>query len=69
MSTDAERITELRDSIENATGKDCGDFGGYHGWLEYALTCDDVDRDMVVELSSLLGIKDELKGLNIGKGV
>jgi len=38
VSTDAERITELRDSIENATGKDCGDFGGYHGWLEYSLT-------------------------------
>jgi len=69
MSTDVEQMERMRESIENATGKDCGDFGGYHGWLEYALTCNDVDRDAVKELKNLLGIKDELKGLNIGKGV
>jgi len=63
MSADAERIKELCENIENATGKDCGDFGSYHGWLEYALTCDDVDRDAVKALKNLLGITDDLKGL------
>jgi len=54
-----ERIEELRDTIESDSGKDCGDFGGDHGWLEYALTCDDVDREEVEELKSLKCVAEQ----------
>lgn len=54
-----ERIEELRESIESASGKDCGDFGGEHGWLEYALTCDNVDSGQVEALKTLTSVADQ----------
>ena len=54
-----EEIAQLRESLEAASGKDCGDFGGDAGWLEYCLTCDDCDHEEVEKLTALVNLQDQ----------